>query len=226
VLTDTRQKQLYFNRYWRTRDLPSADARSVQRTDVVRSLLGKPRDLRLIEVGCGRGVALSRLGESGYDIRGCDISTESVAALKAGGWDVFVCDIEADPLPEMYDGILCLEVLQQLFDPVAVLRMLTGQLNDNGFLIVSVPNEFHIWSRLGLLFGVSHLGHFEESHVRLFTPRRARQMFDRAELRVEKTRFISIIPPRFKSLGWLGRFLTALSPGLFALSQIYVVRKP
>lgn len=226
MLTGTQQKQSYFNRYWRTRDVTSTDARSVQRAEAVRSLLGEPQGLRLIEVGCGRGVVMSHLSESGYDICGCDISTETVAALKAGGWNVFLCDIESDHLPETYDGILCLEVLQQLFDPVSMAENLAGFLNDGGFLIVSVPNEHHILSRIKLIFGRSHLGHFDESHIRLFTPRRAKELFARAGLRIEGVISVSIIPPRMKALGWLGRILAGLAPGLFALSQIYRVRKP
>jgi 2-polyprenyl-3-methyl-5-hydroxy-6-metoxy-1,4-benzoquinol methylase len=226
VLTDTEQKQGYFNQYWQTRDLPSADARSIQRADAVRSLLGEPQGKRLIDVGCGRGVVLARLYEAGYDISGCDISSESVAALKRRGCVVFLHDIETDRLRETYDGILCLEVLQQVFDPVGVLRRLAEHLKDDGVLIVSVPNEFHIWSRIRLLLGKSHLGHFEESHIRLFTPRRAKELFDQAWLRMEQIRSISIIPPKYKILGWIGRILTAISPNLFALSQIYRVRKP
>ncbi len=225
MLMDTRDKQAYFNRYWQTRDLPTADARSIQRADTVKSLLGEPRGQRVIEVGCGRGTVMSRLNESGYNVCGCDISSEPIAALNAGGWDVFLCDIESDPLPETYDGILCLEVLQQLFDPVSVLRKLSSYLKDDGVLIISVPNEFHLWSRLMLLIGRSHLGHFDESHIRLFSPTRARSLFTRAGLRIDKVRSLSVMPPGMKFLERLGRLLTAISPGLFALSQVYRVKR-
>jgi 2-polyprenyl-3-methyl-5-hydroxy-6-metoxy-1,4-benzoquinol methylase len=225
MLTDTETKQTYFNRYWQTRDLPSADARSMQRAELTRSLLGEPYNADILEVGCGRGTVLTHLSDAGYNITGCDISSQSVADLVSIGADVFLCDIEHDDLPANYNVILCLEVLQQIFDPVAALSKCARHLTDGGFMVVSVPNEFHLVSRLKLLFGSSHLGHFGESHIRLFTPRRAREMFAAAGLRVEKVIPVSIIPPRLRWLNAFGRLLAKLSPGLFSLSQIYRVRQ-
>lgn len=223
MLTDTEKKQVYFDRYWQTRDLPSADARSVQRAELTQSLLGGPYNAHILEVGCGRGTVLSYLADAGYTVTGCDISTQSVADLQAAGRDAFLCDIEHDDLPGKYDTILCLEVLQQIFDPVAALQKCARRISDDGFMVVSIPNEFHLVSRLKMLFGNSHLGHFEESHIRLFTPRRARELFAAAGLRIDKVISVSIIPPRMTWLGAVGRFLANLSPGLFSLSQIYRV---
>jgi len=225
MLTDTAKKQTYFNRYWQTRDIPSADARSRQRAELTRSLLGNPNGKRLLEIGCGRGTVLSFLVDAGYYIAGCDISSQSVADLKAAGLDVFLCDIEHDDFPEMYDAILCLEVLQQIFDPVAALKKCSRHLTGDGFMIVSVPNEYHLVSRLKLLFGRSHLGHFEESHIRLFTPSRAREMLSQAGLVIDEIISVSIVPPRMKWFNTIGTLLAKLSPGLFSLSQIYRVHK-
>jgi 2-polyprenyl-3-methyl-5-hydroxy-6-metoxy-1,4-benzoquinol methylase len=226
MLTDTEKKQAYFDRYWETRDLPSADARSVQRAELIRSLLGASQNKRVLEVGCGRGTVLSYLADAGYDIAGCDISSQSVADLQASGQNVFLCDIEHDDFPEDYDAFLCLEVLQQIFDPVAALHKFARHLERDGIMIVSLPNEFHLVSRLKLLCGVSHLGHFEESHIRLFTPRRAQEMFAQAGLVVDTAITVPIIPPRMKWLNGVGRLLARLSPNLFSLSQIYRVHQP
>lgn len=226
MLTGTENKQRYFDRYWQTRDLPSADARSVQRASLVGALLGEPDDRKLIDVGCGRGTALSYLAERGFDISGCDISPDTVSTLLADGRHVFICDIEKDPLPGNYDGILCLEVLQQLFDPAAALEKFARAVTGRGVMIISVPNEFHLAARLRLLFGKSHLGHFDESHIRLFNPRRAHELIERVGLSVEKAIYVPVIPPRAKGLQWLGKTLARLWPDLFSLSIIIKVRKP
>lgn len=225
MLTDTERKQLYFDHYWRARDLPTADARSVQRAELIRSFLGEPRGRHVLEIGCGRGTVLSYLSDAGYDVTGCDISGESVADLQADGQDVFLFDIEHDDLPGDYDVILCLEALQQIFDPVAALKRCVRHLTDDGFMIVSVPNEFHLVSRLKLLFGVSHLGHFEESHLRLFTPRRAREMFAQAGLIIDEIISVPIIPPGLEWLDRVGRLSARLLPNLLSLSQIFRVRR-
>jgi 2-polyprenyl-3-methyl-5-hydroxy-6-metoxy-1,4-benzoquinol methylase len=221
MLSRSGQKQVYFNHYWQTRDLPSADARSRQRAALVQSLLPMPQGNKLLEVGCGRGEVIRFLTAQGYHIEGCDIASETVSKLKADGFEVFLCDLEQDPIPGRFDVILCLEVLQQLFDPTAALQRLAACLNPGGRLIVSVPNEFHLQSRLKLLTGKSHLGHFDQSHIRLFTPQRARELFERAGLTVEVSIPVSAFPPGLKFMKLPGQILANSLPGLFSLSQIY-----
>ncbi len=224
MLTRIEDKKTYFNNYWRTRDLPSADARSRQRAAYVQALMGERQSGEVLDVGCGRGLVMSFLAGQGYNVGGCDLASEAIATMQNEGYEVFLFDIEQDDLPQKYDVILCLEVLQQLFDPVAALEKLSRFLKDDGFLIVSVPNEFHLWSRLQIVRGKSHLGHFEESHLRLFNPHRARQMFEQAGLSIDKSIPVSILPPTLRTLNWAGKIMAGLLPSLFSLSQIYRLR--
>jgi SAM-dependent methyltransferase len=221
LLKTIEDKKRYFNQYWRTRDLPSADTRSQQRAELVESLLSAQESKELLDVGCGRGMVMTFLAEQGYSVEGCDLATDTIAGLRADGYEVFIFDIEQDDLPKKYDGILCLEVLQQVFDPVAALHKFSRSLNNDGCLIVSVPNEFHLWSRMRLLFGKSHLGRFDESHIRLFTPARARELFDLAGMSIEKVISVPIFPPGLKIMGGFGSLLSKFLPSLFSLSQIY-----
>jgi len=221
MLSQPGQKQVYFNQYWQTRDLPSADARSRQRAALVQSLLPAPQGNKLLEVGCGRGEVMRYLASQGYQATGCDIASEAVSRLKSDGFDVFLCDLEKDPVPGHYDVILCLEVLQQLFDPAVALQKLGYSLNPGGRLIVSVPNEFHIQSRLRLLMGKSHLGHFDQSHIRLFTPQRAQELFERVGLTIEVTIPVPVFPPGWGFFRLPGQIMAQTLPSLFSLSQIY-----
>lgn len=221
MLSGTNRKQQYFNQYWQSRDLPSADARSRQRQSLVRTLLPEVAGQRLLEVGCGRGVIMEGLAVQGYKVCGCDIASDVIANLKADGFDVFLCDLERDPLPGKYDIVLCLEVLQQIFDPIAALIKMKDALKRGGCMVISVPNEFHIFSRLKLLVGRSHLGHFDESHIRLFTPRRARLMFERAGIEIESAIAVPVVPPRLGLLLPIGKLMAWLWPSLFAISNIY-----
>ena len=224
MLTSVEEKKQYFNRYWQTRDLASADARSIQRAEYVASLLSRLEPSRVLDVGCGRGTVLSYLSRQGYNIEGCDLATDTITSLTAAGHDVFIFDIDTDDLPRKYGAILCLEVLQQVFDPMAALGKFSKALENDGVLIVSVPNEFHLWARIKLLFGMSHLGHFDESHIRLFTPARALDLFRRVGLTAERVIPVSVIPPGNKIFNWIGKMLAHLSPSLFSISQIYRLR--
>jgi 2-polyprenyl-3-methyl-5-hydroxy-6-metoxy-1,4-benzoquinol methylase len=224
MLNAAEQKQAYFNRYWQTRDIESADERSCQRAALVKSLLPAPSGQRLLEIGCGRGTVLRNLLDLGYTVSGCDIASESIAALRRDRLDVFLGDIERDPLPGRYEIILCLEVLQQLFDPPAALQKMMAALNPGGILIVSVPNEFHLASRLHLLTGRSHLGHFNESHLRLFSPPRAKELFTGVGLEIDRVISVPALPPRFRGVQKFAAIMARIWPGLFSLSQIYRLR--
>ncbi len=223
MLNDVSQKKAYFNNYWGTRDISSADARSHQRATFVESLLHKDKGQKIIDVGCGRGTILIYLRQRGYVVSGCDISTDTINELTRHGYDAFICDLESDPLPGKYDIIMCLEVLQQVFDSVKIVRKFKQALYANGCLIISVPNEFHLLSRIKLLLGKSHLGHFEESHIRLFSPKRAKELFSITGLTIIKAIPVSIFPPQWKFMQPLGKMLARLMPGLFSLSQIYML---
>ncbi|MFH1701147.1 MAG: methyltransferase domain-containing protein [Candidatus Zixiibacteriota bacterium] len=223
MLSNVSHKRAYFNNYWHTRDISSADARSIQRAKFVESLLRKDKGQKIIDVGCGRGTVLIYLRQHGYVIGGCDIATDTVNDLIRQGYDAFICDLETEPLPEKYDVIMCLEVLQQVFDPIKIIQKFRQALYANGCLIISVPNEFHLLSRIKLVLGKSHLGHFEESHIRLFSPKRVRELFIKTELTVLKTIPVSIFPPHWKILQPLGKMLARIIPGLFSLSQIYML---
>lgn len=224
MLNDVEQKKQYFNQYWQTRDITSADVRSVQRAVVIESLLSADKGEKIIDVGCGRGIVLRHLSSKGFRVCGCDISSDTVWELTQRDYEVFLCDLEKDSLPGKYDVILCLEVLQQVFDPVEIIRKFKQSLYRNGRLIISVPNEFHLLSRLKLILGKSHLGHFEESHIRLFNPKRARELFESCGLEIEDIISISVIPPGIKALQSTGNILACRMPGLFSLSQIYKLK--
>ncbi|MEZ5359950.1 MAG: class I SAM-dependent methyltransferase [Candidatus Zixiibacteriota bacterium] len=224
MLGDVEQKKQYFNTYWQTRDITSADVRSIQRAVVIESMLNPDKGEKIIDVGCGRGIVLRHLVSKGFRASGCDISSDTVGELTQRDYDVFLCDVEKEDLPSKYDVILCLEVLQQVFDPIAIIQKFKQSLYRGGYLIISVPNEYHLLSRMKLMFGMSHLGHFEESHIRLFNPERAREMFTKCGLRIEAVISIPVIPPRIKPLQTTGNILACRMPGLFSLSQIYKLK--
>ncbi len=219
-----KEKQTYFDTYWQSQPTAVTDPRALERARLIhRLLLGKRG--KMLDAGCGRGLALDYFSERGYDVIGADISPEAVRLVEQKGHPAFLLDLEKDDINGKYNIILCLEVLQQLCDPVKALHKLLGALTDDGLLVVSLPNEFHIVSRLRLLLGISHLGHFDHSHLRLFSPARGRDLLSRLPFRFETKKHISIIPPRRKILSAVFNPMTQLLPSLLALSSVYLVRK-
>lgn len=147
---------------------------AADRSDLIAQL---PRPLgRVLDVGCGAGVAAGALRASGATaLVGVEIVPD-VAAEAALRYDhVFTGSIE-DALPTLdgpYDTILCLDVLEHLVDPGVVLDGLSARAAPGARLQVSVPNARHVQLVYDLVargtFGYTEWGHRDQTHLRWFT---------------------------------------------------------
>ncbi len=69
-------------------------------------------------------MALGYFAGRGYDVSGAEISPSMVAKLAQEGYNVCLADLEKGNLPGKYNIVICLEVLQQLYDPLlAILKL-------------------------------------------------------------------------------------------------------
>jgi len=99
----------------------------------------------ILDVGCGNGVIARQLGKEGYHVLGIDISKKAIDKANALNMypNVLFENISAENLVatgKRYDAIICSEVLEHLTDPSSLLKVLNESLNDNGKLIITVPN--------------------------------------------------------------------------------------
>lgn len=221
-------KQQQFDQYWETRDLSSADLRTRLRIGVVESLMTRRRG-RLLDVGCGRGAVASNFAERGYKVTATDISPLAVrwTGRQHPAIQALLMDLEVDDIAGEFETIVCLEVLQQVRGPVAVLKKLKAARSDQGDLIVSLPNEFHLARRLAILFGRVNFGGIDDTHIKLYSVTEHRRLFAACGLQVSASRAQSIVPPRWLGgrLHTLGNKLAKLWPCLFALSVVYRLRE-
>lgn len=122
------------------------------------------------EIGCGEGHILGILHSAGFAVRGCDISTDSLAVAKSEaakrGLDIplavkSIYDLNADV--DSCDTVICCEVLEHLADPAAGMEKLVSITRKD--LILSVPNE-PIWRVMNMARGkyISSLGNTPGHH--------------------------------------------------------------
>jgi 2-polyprenyl-3-methyl-5-hydroxy-6-metoxy-1,4-benzoquinol methylase len=162
-----------------------------------RILEGLPKGLRVLDVGCGSGVHGAELKRiHGHRLTGVDSSEESIEKAKGRLDEAFVADVtRAWEYPFAggpgFDVILFSDILEHLYDPVAVLDAHLGLLNPGGYVLVSLPN-FAIWNvRLELLFGrfrYRDTGTLDRTHIRFFNRRSFRELLAAAGLREERSR--------------------------------------
>ncbi|HYW73320.1 MAG TPA: class I SAM-dependent methyltransferase [Pyrinomonadaceae bacterium] len=95
----------------------------------------------LLDVGTGSGLLPHLARQSGYEVEGTDLSRHVSETLPArGGFPVHHGTIEDINFDRRYDIVTMLHVLEHTADPLSTLRRAREILNQNGSLIVVVPN--------------------------------------------------------------------------------------
>lgn len=212
-------KQHYYDRYWQEQDRVRVSRRSEWRAQQLFSLIGM-RYHSLLDIGAGQGELITYFRAAGYRVAGWDISPDAVKQLREAGYSADVVDLETDHFDGYYDVVACCEVLQQIEDPVAVLRKVSDVLQPNGRLYYSVPNEYHIVRRIGF-------GKPSESHVQLFSPRKAVELAEVSGYKVERKLYQPLVPPRWgKFWSRIGQLLADTVPSMFSLSIMILAKRP
>lgn len=138
-------------------------------------LLKQKKKGKILDIGAGTGLFLSKLKELGWDVSGVEISPEAVKyakkqyniSLKKG--DVF--DV-AFP-KNTYDVVVLNGALEHMYDPMKTLQLAYALLKNGGILIFSVPNVDSIGKAV---FGSNwfpwqlprHLYHFSPTTIRAY----------------------------------------------------------
>lgn len=106
------------------------------------------RPVRLLDMGCGTGGMLERLGPLGQVV-GLDLELLALRFCRARGRNGLVCG-SATALPfasGAFDVVLALDVLEHIPDHVAAAREMARVLAPGGFALITVPAYRSLWSR-------------------------------------------------------------------------------
>jgi SAM-dependent methyltransferase len=171
---------------------------------------------RVLDVGAKRGGLGAYLRESGVDVSyaGTDLSRENVDAAEADALDVRLADVE-QPLPfedDSFDCAFCLELLEHLVTPVALLEELRRVLTDEGRAVVSVPSPYSWVEVARELLGL----HDTEGHLNAFTTPVMTNVAALAGFRVERRLGTSFRIPKTE--------LLVPTDSILARSRLYVLR--
>lgn len=107
-------------------------------------------ETKILDIGCGGGEFLMQLKEVGFsDLSGADI--ERYTDLSKNNIDFQSVDFCYEKLPwkdGTFDLITSWEVFEHLENPHFVIREIVRVLKPGGIVVISMPNVFHIISRL------------------------------------------------------------------------------
>lgn len=150
------------------------------RTDIEPAL--PPFSASVLEIGCGTGATLAWLKASGRckSTTGIELVAEQADSASNVVDRVIQGSIESVDLTswvDRFDLILCLDVLEHLNDPWALIENLSELLKPGGRLVASIPNVRHIRVLVPLLFKgewtYSGSGILDKTHLRFFTKKSA-----------------------------------------------------
>jgi len=124
-----------------------------RRSNKVRGMLGQkvggiPRDIHILDIGCGIGNVLFALHANGFrNIYGLDIERQLVeyARKNVPNTNLVVADAEHIPFSEQtFDCAACYDLLEHVSKPGKVLDEISRVLKEGGILYMTVANGYSI----------------------------------------------------------------------------------
>jgi 2-polyprenyl-6-hydroxyphenyl methylase/3-demethylubiquinone-9 3-methyltransferase len=95
---------------------------------------------RILDVGCGGGILAERLSRFGAQVTGIDMATDSIQVAKTHAeteqlyiqYECVSLEAFAETNPEPFDIIVCMELLEHIPYPDALIKIISQLLKPNG----------------------------------------------------------------------------------------------
>ena len=166
---------------------------------------------RILEIGCAYG----ETGALALNLAKCgsycavELSERAAALAKTKLTEVVVGNVEQITLPwedASFDAMILSEVVEHLLDPWAVLQKLRPLLKPGAVVFSSSPNVSH-HSVVRMLIGgnwtLQDSGLMDRTHLRWFTPKSYRELFQSTGYVVDSVRALGGLGPKSRLLNLL-----------------------
>jgi len=146
---------------------------------LLQMVLGDLSGKRILDFGCGVGLDCINLGRAGAEVIGVDASDVPIQiarlrAREAGLGVQFACVMDAAWHEREYDGLICVDVVEHVKDPVEALKPAIDVLKAGGAFVLSAPNRWAAanvladphWKLAGVTLMPHHLASWYVTRVR------------------------------------------------------------
>ncbi len=174
---------------------------------IVKDIFEKYNIKKILDVSAGKGRYAKTLVK-GRDYTCLDISRQMLNCIKKYkllGVKLVNADAENIPLKEKFEGILCSESLVHYPNPIKALKEMRRLLSDNGIIIITTDNKYCIGKIIRLIENfIRQLLHkrikkgISNEIYQPYSNKEYKDMFKRADLRVEKKINLSILTTPIK----------------------------
>ncbi len=190
----------------------------------------------ILDIGCGAGTNAKYLKSFGHIIDGVTLSEEEKKSASPFMRNIYIYNLE-NGLPnitEKYDVVFCSHVLEHIAYPQRLLQDIRSVLNENGILIVAVPNIMHYKSRFEIIkgnFPMHDSGIWDNTHLRWYTLESGKHLLEtNGFVGIEEyidgdlplLTVLGVIPQSIRKK--IFKVLTKISKGLFSSQLIYVAK--
>jgi 2-polyprenyl-3-methyl-5-hydroxy-6-metoxy-1,4-benzoquinol methylase len=143
-----------------------------------RAFLDPIRGGKVLDVGCGSGELVDRLKQLGWAAKGIDPDPRAVEQARSLGRAVERAGVETlDRIPETFDAVTMIHVIEHVYHPMTVLKRVLGLLKPGGKAVIVTPNAGSLCSRF---FGRHWRGLEPPRHLQLFNKQTLQQALNEA----------------------------------------------
>ena len=152
---------------------------------------------KVLDIGCSTGALGEQIKQrnNNAEVSGIELNKQMAEVAQKKLDKVIVGDVENINLadffqPDYFDCIIFADILEHLKNPWEILRSSVNFLNDGGVVIASIPNVRHYSTIINLLFKgywpYRERGIHDRTHLRFFTLKNIRELFQYANLSIER----------------------------------------
>lgn len=158
-----------------------------------------PRNVRVLDIGCGFGESLGYHQARGCDVYGVEADENIRRVAERFGYKVHVGLFDPSVYePNFFDYVTMSQVIEHVTDPVQTLRGIAYVLKPGGVAILSTPNAGGWGAKL---FGQRWINWHAPYHLQFFTLRSMQLAAEQAGLVVEKV--ATITPSAWLHFQWI-----------------------
>ncbi|MBM3419427.1 MAG: class I SAM-dependent methyltransferase [Bacteroidetes bacterium] len=166
-------------------------------------------NLTLLDIGCGNGASMFGLQLKMKSCLGIDITDEHYSEFdkyrlenNIKNCDFLVLDIEKNPPPDIFDRIICFEVIEHLENENGV-AFFYNALKEDGLIAISVPNKWWIfethgaklpllpWNRVPFFSWLPRPIHERFANARIYTKRRINKLLKKHGFKIISSDYVT-----------------------------------
>jgi 2-polyprenyl-3-methyl-5-hydroxy-6-metoxy-1,4-benzoquinol methylase len=152
------------------------------------------RPLKILDIGCGTGYLLHLLKQEGHTVQGLEPGLQAKIGIEKYQIPIIMDFFPSSSLNEKYDLIISNLVLEHIVEPEKFLGSIKQHLNENGTVILGVPNATPYISTgdISILFH-EHWSYFTTKSFSLFLKRN-----NATEIIISESNFGGLLYTKFK----------------------------